>query len=209
MPIIQSLLLCEIKHTSIKGERYMAININNKTIGIIAGTAAGLALLITTGVFGVKHYKEFIVEPDFYVTQNVLYSAGVDADWAYAQNRKEFSVGENCYMKYKLSIKSSNSKGDGKEVGLTISIPKISSVQATKFDGNPILPEHDEINNVTTYKITAIAYKNVSDKQEFGCVFQYVPNDVGYIQVTFIFDNPIKSSYNMQSTIVFVQPSGE
>lgn len=187
----------------------MGINIDGKTIGKIAGCAVGLALVITTACFGVAHGKEYIADPEYVVTQSVLYSAGVDADWAYAQNRKEFNVGENCYMKYKLSIQSSNLKGDGQELGLTISIPKITSVQATKLDGAPIPPEHDEINNVTTYKMTAVAYKDVADKPSFGCVFQYIPNDVGSINITFIFDSPVKSSYNLQSTIVFVEPSGE
>lgn len=177
---------------------------------IIAAISLGaVALLAGSAVVGVKHYKEYLAEPEYYVTQKVMYSAGVNADWAYAQNRKEFDVGENCYMKYILSIRSSNSKGNGKELGLTIAIPKITNVQATKMDGGQIPPEHDEINNVTTYKMTAVAYKDVSDKPDFGCVFQYIPNDVGYIQINFTFDSPIKSSYNMQSTITFVQPSGE
>ncbi len=180
-----------------------------KTIGIIAGCAAGLALIATTAYFGVKLSKEYLAEPEYYPSLSVLYSAGVDADWAYAQNRKEFNVGEPCFMKYKLAIRSSNMKGNGKEIGLMVSIPKITSVQATKFDGQPVLPEHDEIHNVTTYKMTAVAYKDISDKPEFGCVFQYLPNDVGTIKVTFMFDAPIKSSFNFESTISFVTPSGE
>lgn len=182
---------------------------DGKTIGIITGAVLGLAAVVTTTIVGINHGKEYIAEPEYYVYNTTMYSAGVDAEWAYAQNRKEFNVGENCYMKYKVKIQSSNKKGDGKEIGVTISIPKVDNVQAIKLDGNPVTPIVDEINNITSYHFTIVAYKDTSDKPEFGCVFQFIPNATGYINVTFDYDSPIKSSYDYESTIQFLEPGGD
>ena len=179
-----------------------------KTIGLIAGIIGGVAALVTTTYFGINHGKEYIKEPEYYVYSTTMYSAGVDADWAYAQNRKEFNVGENCYMKYKVKIQSSNLKGDGEEIGVTVTIPKVNNVQAILLDGNDIDPEPDPINNVQRYYFKIVAYKDLSDKPDFGCVFQFIPNSTGYIDVTFDYDSPIKTSFDYKSSIQFIENRG-
>ena len=40
---------------------------------------------------------------------------------------------------------------------------------------------------------------------ESECVFQFIPNAVGSITMTLIYDDNVDSSYDKQSTLVFVE----
>ena len=70
------------------------------------------------------------------------------------------------------------------------------------MDGQVITPNFDPVNNVTTYEFTANASV---DANESECVIQFIPNAVGSVTMTLIYDDNIDPSYDVQSTLVFVE----
>ena len=77
------------------------------------------------------------------------------------------------------------------------------NVDAKYMDGQVITPNYDAVKNVTTYEFTANACK---DAPESECVFQFIPNAVGSITMTLVYDDHLDSSYDKQSTLEFVAP---
>ena len=58
------------------------------------------------------------------------------------------------------------------------------------------------MNNVTTYEFTANASK---DAMEHECVIQFKPNAAGSVTMTLIYDDNVDASYDMQSTLEFIE----
>lgn len=122
-----------------------------------------------------------------------------DKGHTYGDGTKEYEVGKTVYMKVKFKVTSSESKTS--QVKVVLSIPKIQSVDAKYMDGQVITPNFDAVNNVTTYEFTANASKNASESE---CVIQFIPNAVGTVTMKLIYDDNVDSSYDIQSTLVFV-----
>ena len=131
-------------------------------------------------------------------TSGFFYSS--DKGHSYGDGTKEYSVGETVYMKVKFKVTSDKKKTS--QVKVVLSIPKIQSVDAKYMDGQVITPNYDAVNNVTTYEFTANASKNASESE---CVIQFVPNAVGSVTMTLVYDDNVDSSYDMQSTLEFVE----
>ena len=74
------------------------------------------------------------------------------------------------------------------------------------MDGQVITPNFDAVNNVTTYEFTANASKKATAQE---CVVQFVPNAPGSVTMTLVYDDNIDSSYDIQSTLEFVEPKPE
>ena len=74
------------------------------------------------------------------------------------------------------------------------------------MDGQVITPNFDAVNNVTTYEFTANASKNANEQE---CVIQFVPNAPGSVTMTLVYDDNIDSSYDIQSTLEFVEAKEE
>lgn len=127
-----------------------------------------------------------------------FYSA--DKGHSYGDGTKEYSVGETVYMKVKFKVTSDKEKVS--QVKVVLTIPNIESVDAKYMDGQVITPNFDPVNNVTTYEFTANASV---DANESECVIQFIPNAVGSVTMTLIYDDNIDPSYDVQSTLVFVE----
>lgn len=123
-----------------------------------------------------------------------------DKGHTYGDGTKEYSVGETVYMKVKFKVTSDSKKTS--QVKVVLSIPNVENVDAKYMDGQVITPNFDAVNNVTTYEFTANAAKE-SNEQE--CVIQFVPNAVGSVTMTLVYDDNVDSSYDIQSTLEFVE----
>ena len=139
-------------------------------------------------------------EPTTYSAVSGFYYSG-DKGHTYGDGTKEYAIGETVYMKVKFKVASNESKNS--QVKATLTIPNVQNVDAKYMDGQVITPNYDAVKNVTTYEFTANASK---DAIESECVFQFVPNAVGSITMTLIYDDNVDSSYDKQSTLVFVEP---
>ena len=123
-----------------------------------------------------------------------------DKGHTYGDGTKEYAVGETVYMKVKMKVTTNKSKTS--QVTATLSIPNVQNVDAKYMDGQVITPNFDAANNVTTYEFTVNASEEASEQE---CVIQFVPNAVGSITMTLVYDDNVDSSYDIQSTLEFVE----
>lgn len=131
-------------------------------------------------------------------TSGFFYSS--DKGHTYGDSTKEYAVGETVYMKVIFKVTSNKSKTS--QVHAVLTIPNIESVDAKYMDGQVITPNFDAANNVTTYEFTANASK---ESNEVECVVQFIPNAVGSVTMTLIYDDSVDPSYDIQSTLEFVE----
>lgn len=129
-----------------------------------------------------------------------LYSS--DKGHSYGDGTKEYAIGETVYMKVQFQVTSNKSKNS--QVTVVLTIPNVENVDAKYMDGQVITPDYDPVNNVTTYEFTANASKEPGTNE---CVIQFVPNSVGSVTMTLVYDDSVDSSYDIQSTLEFVEPS--
>ena len=127
-----------------------------------------------------------------------------DKGHTYGDGTKEYAVGETVYMKVKFKVTSDSKKTS--QVKVVLSIPNVENVDAKYMDGQVITPNFDAVNNVTTYEFTANAAVE-SNEQE--CVIQFVPNATGSVTMTLVYDDNVDPSYDIQSTLEFVETKEE
>lgn len=137
-------------------------------------------------------------ETTYKATSGFFYSS--DKGHSYGDGTKEYNIGETVYMKVKFKVTSNKKKTS--QVKVVLSIPNIDNVDAKYMDGQVITPNYDAVNNVTTYEFTANVSKEAAESE---CVIQFVPNAVGSITMTLIYDDNIDPSYDIQSTLEFVE----
>lgn len=137
-------------------------------------------------------------ETTYEAASGFFYSS--DKGHSYGDGTKEYEVGETVYMKVLFKVTSNSSKTS--QVKVVLTIPNVENVDAKYMDGQVITPNFDAVNNVTTYEFTA----NASEKaMEHECVIQFIPNAVGSVTMTLIYDDNVDPSYDIQSTLVFVE----
>jgi len=123
-----------------------------------------------------------------------------DKGHTYKDGTKEYDVGETVYMKVMFKVTSDSKKTS--QVKVVLTIPNVESVDAKYMDGQVITPNFDAVNNVTTYEFTANASK---DAMEHECVIQFKPNAAGSVTMTLVYDDNVDASYDIQSTLEFVE----
>ncbi len=139
-------------------------------------------------------------ETTYTASSGFFYSG--DKGHTYGDGTKEYAVGETVYMKVKFMV-TSNEKNTS-QVKVVLTIPNVQNVDAKYMDGQVITPNFDAANNVTTYEFTANASKEPTEQE---CVIQFIPNAVGSVTMTLVYDDNVDSSYDIQSTLEFVDSS--
>lgn len=141
-------------------------------------------------------------ETTYSAASDFFYSA--DKGHSYGDGTKEYEIGDTVYMKVKFKVTSNQSKTS--QVKVVLTIPSIDNVDAKYMDGQIITPNFDAVNNVTTYEFTANSSETAMDQE---CVIQFVPNAVGEVPMTLVFDDNVDASYDKQSTLIFVEKAKE
>ena len=136
-------------------------------------------------------------KPEYKAVSGFYYSS--DKGHTYGDGVKEYAVGETVYMKVKFKVSSDKKKTT--QVHVVLTIPNIESVDAKYMDGQVITPVYDPDSNVTTYDFTANAS---AEAEEQECVIQFIPNEAGTVTMRLEYDDEIDKSYDIQSTLVFV-----
>ena len=140
-------------------------------------------------------------ETTYTASSGFFYSG--DKGHTYGDGTKEYAVGETVYMKVKFMVTSNEKKTS--QVKVVLTIPNIQNVDAKYMDGQVITPNFDAANNVTTYEFTANASQEPTEQE---CVIQFVPNAAGSVTMTLVYDDNVDSSYDIQSTLEFVESAG-
>lgn len=164
---------------------------NIKKYFIIMLLVTVLTLLVSCDKSGSDDFNsKYEVLSEFY------YSS--DAGKTYGNRTKEFNVGETTYMQVIVTVLSEKKKTE--TVTMTLTIPQITAVDSTYYDGQPITPIIDDINNITKYDFTVLASK---EPRDWSFTFQFVPNSAGTITMTLEFDDKIPAIYDKQNTVKF------
>lgn len=122
-----------------------------------------------------------------------------DKGHSYGNGTKEYQVGETVYMKVKAKVTSNKEVPETVKVMLTI--PNITALDAKYYDGQPITPTYDAVQNITTYEFTITAALNA---QEWEFVFQFIPNAEAEVSMKLVFDDHLDPMYDKQNTVKFV-----
>ena len=122
-----------------------------------------------------------------------------DKGHSYGNGTKEYQVGETVYMKVKAKVTSN--KEIPETVKIILTIPNITALDAKYYDGQPITPTYDAIQNITTYEFTITAALNA---QEWEFVFQFIPNAEAEVSMTLVFDDHLDPMYDKQNTVKFI-----
>ena len=149
--------------------------------------------LLTCSLAGCNKETTYKAVSDFFYSN--------DKGHSYGDGTKEYPIGDTVYMKVKYYVKTN--KSDTTQVKVVLTIPNIDNVDAKYMDGQIITPNYDAVNNVTTYEFTANASEEPMEQE---CVIQFVPNAVGTITMTLVFDDNVDPSYDKMSTLEFVEP---
>lgn len=130
------------------------------------------------------------------------FSYSYDKGHTYGNGTKEYAIGETVYLKVKAKV--TTNKETPETIKMKLTIPNITALDAKYYDGQPITPTYDAVQNVTTYEFTITAAMNA---QEWEFVFQFVPNAEAEVKMMLEFDDKVESIYDKQNTIKFVAAS--
>ena len=143
-------------------------------------------------------------EMETYYVANADFFYSYDKGHSYGNGTKEYYVGETVYMKIKAAVASSNT-GTPEPITIKLTIPNITALSATYFDGQPITPYIDIVKNVTVYEFTIPTNLPV-DSNVGDFVFQFVPNSEARVMMTLEFDDKVDSMYDKVNTVLFITP---
>ena len=139
-----------------------------------------------------------ITETYYVATAKFFYS--MDKGHSYGDGTKEYEIGEAIYMKLKAKV--TTNKEVPETVKMKLTIPCITAVDAKYYDGQPITPVYDAVQNITTYEFTIIAALNA---QEWDFVFQFIPNAEAEVTMLLEYDDKIDAIYDQQNTVKFIK----
>ena len=125
-----------------------------------------------------------------------------DKDKSYGNRTYDLEIGKSAYMLLKVKVVSTGKKQE--EIGVKLTIPYIQDVVSQYRKGQPITPEVDELNHITTYNFKVIASNNPADTE---LTFEFIP--VAAVDVTMVleFDDKVYSAFDKQCTVSFVDPA--
>ena len=133
----------------------------------------------------------YVAAADFFYSE--------DKGHSYGNGTKEYAIGETVYFKVKAKV--TTNKDVPETIKMKLTIPNITAVDAKYYDGQPITPIYDAVQNVTSYDFTISASSN---SQEWEFVFQFIPNAESEVKIILEFDNKIDAMYDKQNTVKFV-----
>ena len=117
----------------------------------------------------------------------------------------ELSVGETVYMALEVKVNAYNKNGKQEgheEVQCTLTIPKITAIDAYYYSGQPITGKPDPLTGNVTYTFTIGTNTTKTDGEKF--IFKFVPAEAGSVRMDLTFADPIPQRYNTFKIIDFV-----
>ena len=129
----------------------------------------------------------------------------MDSEWAYGNQRKEFTSSKPCYVRISNSIVApwhwGYVYGLGKKITVTYRFTGTANCQVDVSDGflTKVQTKHPNITEYTR-EIEAKASKDDNNV----VVFQYMPSGAGSISMEVVYDAQVNSKYDVRSTIYFV-----
>ena len=165
----------------------------------ICGLIAALGLVIWSFYFIIT---QLIVSPKYEANTTVHYSAGVESEWAYAQQRKEYSLDKDCYLRIMTDVSASNLRGNNKEVEIKLIFTGTDICDITFFDGTAM--EVQVGDNQMIFSYTLKTHKATSEEQGTVSIFKYHPNQEGDVSLKVEYGQRLDEEHDVINTISFV-----
>jgi hypothetical protein len=124
----------------------------------------------------------------------------------YKENMKAIEVGEEFYLKFEVSIKTTKKQAKKAKKNLipfTVKIPAtdIFECTLTDYSGNvSITPATDSINNILRYDFTALASDNPT---KYSAIFRCKARDEGEHRLEVSFGKQVNEIYSKTMTMVY------
>ena len=152
-----------------------------------------------------KEPSHCIFAPWFNAKTSIAFSSGVDKEWAYGNQQKEFSAAKSCYVRIGSSIVATWHwgwrYGNGKEITITYLFTGTENCAVEVSDGFLTEVKTDDPNVMEfTRKLKAKG----SDEEDV-VVFRYTPSGTGSISLEVIYDDQVNSEYDARRTVYFVE----
>ena len=144
-------------------------------------------------------------DPWFEAYTGVAYSSGTDSEWAYGNQRKEFTSSRPCYVRISNSVVApwhwGYVYGLGNKITITYRFTGTANCQVDVSDG---FLTKVETNDPNVIEYTRVIEAKASREDNNVVVFQYTPSGAGSISLEIVYDSQVNSKYDVRSTIYFV-----
>ena len=140
---------------------------------------------------------------DYQSVSTITYSAGSSSDWAYGNQRKEFSAGGACYARIGDCIYTDKKNNVGNKIKVTYSFTTEGDITIDLSEGKAerVNSKDDKVVKFTR----VIAAQSTSNSAEDVIIFRYVSKTQGSISLEVTYDYHIRDEYDLQSTIYFIE----
>lgn len=149
--------------------------------------------------------NEGMFDPWFEAYTSVAYSSGTDSEWAYGNQRKEFTASKPCYVRISNSVVApwhwGYVFGLGDKITVTYRFTGTSNCQIDVSDG---FLTKIETNDQNVIEFTRVIEAKSAKEDNNVVVFQYIPSGVGSVSLEIVYDQKVKSKFDVRSTIYFV-----
>lgn len=118
----------------------------------------------------------------------------------------ELIVGETVYMALEVKINAYNEKGkqtEKEEVQCSLTIPKITAIDAYYVSGQTITGVPDVLTGNVTYTFTIGTNSTKTEGERF--IFKFVPTAAGSVRMDLVFSDPVPQRYNTFKIVDFVE----
>ena len=145
--------------------------------------------------------------PQYTAAAEFYYSS--DGGHTYGNMTKEYTVGTSVYMRVIVKVVNADASSTAKDnIGVRLTIPNATGYDGSYLDGQIVTPQHDTVQNVTSYDFTVTA-ASAEFAEELTFTFCFTPNEVSDATMTLVFDDNVDVKYDRQNTIKFVASKSE
>ena len=170
-----------------------------------ANTPTAESIIETEGSAENKEPKHGLFDPWFEAKTSIAFSSGVDKEWAYGNQQKEFSAEKSCYVRIGSSIVATWHwgwrYGKGSEIGVTYRFTGTENCKVEVSDGFLTEIRTDNPNVKEFHR----SIRAKGSENEDVVVFRYTPSGAGSISLEVIYDNQVNSEYDARRTVYFIE----
>lgn len=168
------------------------------------GSSVSSTQKMTTEDATSKEPTEGMFDSWFTAKTSIAYSSGTDSEWAYGNQRKEFTLSKPCYVRVGSSVVAGWHwgwrYGEGNRITISYRFTGAEQCNISISDGFVTEVETDDP-NVIEFTRTIVAK---GSEVEDVAVFQYSPKGAGNVSLEVIYDDQVKSQYDERNTVYFI-----
>ena len=147
--------------------------------------------------------KKGFFDASFTVDTAIAYSDGSDNNWAYGNQRKEFSADDDCYVRVGSTAVTDKKKGVDEKIKVIYRFTGVEKCSVELTDGIGTELESQDT-NVKEFEGILYPKKKKAAKESIA-IFKYEPSGEGSITLEVIYDDNVDSQYDKRNTVYFVK----